>query len=89
VLAALKGVKLIEMERNRQNSFCCGSRAVGNYMQGMAEWSAKERIQEFKATGADLLITACPYCADNFRKVLPAKDKSWVKDIFELVDERT
>jgi heterodisulfide reductase subunit D len=89
LLSSLKGVKLVEMERNRQNSFCCGARATGNYMADMPEWTARERIKEFKATGADLLVTACPYCKENFRQVLPAKEKDRVKDLFELVDERT
>jgi len=85
----LSNVTLVELERNRQNAFCCGARATGNYLPDMDTWSAKERIKEFKATGADLLITACPYCTENFRKVLPPKDKSKVKDLLTLVDERT
>jgi Fe-S oxidoreductase len=89
VLSALKGVKLIEMKRNRQNSFCCGARAVGNYMPKMAEWTAGERLKEFRATGAELLITACPYCKEIFRQTLPEKDREMVKDLVELVDERT
>ncbi|MDD5703154.1 MAG: (Fe-S)-binding protein [Dehalococcoidales bacterium] len=89
VISALSGVKLVEMERNRANSFCCGARTLGNYMPDMPEWTAKERIKEFEATGADLLVTACPYCKDNFRKVLPDKDKGKVIDLVELVDRRT
>ena len=89
VLAALHGVQLIEMERNKQNSFCCGARATGSYMEGMAEWTAGERIKEFRATGADLLVTACPYCTENFRKALPPEEKGRVKDLLTLVNERT
>jgi Fe-S oxidoreductase len=89
VISSLKGVRLVEMERNKQNSFCCGARALGNYMPGMNEWAAKARLKEFEATGADLLITACPYCADNFQKVLGANEKDRVKDLFALVDEWT
>jgi Fe-S oxidoreductase len=89
VIAALSGVELVEMERNRVNSFCCGARTLGNYMPDMPEWTAKERIKEFEATGADLLVTACPYCKDNFRKVLPDEDKGKVIDLVELVDQRT
>jgi heterodisulfide reductase subunit D len=89
VISALNGVKLVEMERNKQNSFCCGARATGNYMPDMNAWTARERVKEFKATGADLLITACPYCTENFRKVMPAKDKGRVTDLLTLVDERT
>ncbi|HJX13775.1 MAG TPA: (Fe-S)-binding protein [Dehalococcoidales bacterium] len=87
VLASLDGVKLVEMERNRENSFCCGSRASGSYFPGMAEWTARERLKDFAATGADLLVTACAYCRDSFRRVMPDGNK--VKDISELVNERT
>jgi heterodisulfide reductase subunit D len=89
VLSALSGVELVEMARNRENSFCCGARALGNYFPDMAEWTARERIKEFQATGADLLITACPYCRENLQKVMAAQDKARVKDLSELVDERT
>ena len=89
VLSLLVGVTLVEMERNRENSFCCGARAVGSYFPDIIKWTAKERLKDFEATGADLLITACAYCKENFQKVLPEKDRNRVKDITELVDERT
>ena len=89
VLASLDGVELVEMVRNRENSFCCGAKALGNYVPNLSKDTARERIKEFKATGADLLITACAYCKDNFQKVMPGKDKAKVKDLMEFVDERT
>jgi len=89
VLTSLDGVELIEMKRNREDSFCCGARVLGNYVPNLSKDTAKERIKEFKATGADLLITACAYCRDNFQKVIPGKDKAKVKDLVEFVDERT
>ena len=89
VLSSLSGVKLVEMARNRQNSFCCGARALGNYFPRMAEYTVRERMKEFHETGAELLITACPYCKEQFQKVMPAKEKDRIKDLLELVDERT
>jgi Fe-S oxidoreductase len=89
VLASLDGVELVEMARNRENSFCCGARVLGNYVPNLSKDTAKERIKEFKATRADLLITACAYCKDSFQKVMPGKDKAKVKDLIEFVDERT
>lgn len=88
-LAALDGVKLIEMERNRRNSYCCGARATGNYLPDMSEFTADERLRDFQATGADLLITACPYCKENFQTALPPEEKARVRDILDLIDERT
>ena len=88
VLSSLDGVELLEMERNRENAFCCGARALGNYFPGMSEQTAGERLREFRATGADQLITACPYCKGIFQKVL-GNEKDRVKDFAEFVDERT
>lgn len=89
VLASLDGVELVEMVRNRENSFCCGAGALGHYVPNLSKDTARERIKEFKATGADLLITACAYCKDNFQKVIPGKDKAKVMDLIEFVNGRT
>ena len=87
VLSSLDGVELVEMERNREDSFCCGARAVGNYFPGFPEENAGKRIKEFKETGADLLITCCPSCQEIFQKVL-GEEKGQVKDLAEFVNER-
>jgi heterodisulfide reductase subunit D len=89
VLASLDGVEMVEMVRNRENSFCCGARALGNYVPNLSEDTARERIKEFENTGADLLITACAYCKDNFQNVMPGKDKAKIKDLIEFVNEHT
>ena len=86
VLSYLDGVELVEMERNRENSFCCGARALGHYLPGFPEENAKKRIKEFEDTGADLLITSCPYCKEIFYKTVG--EEKFI-DLIELVDERT
>jgi Fe-S oxidoreductase len=88
VLSFLDGVELVEMKRNRENSFCCGARAVGNYFPNFSEENARKRLQEFEETGADLLITCCPQCQEVFQKVL-GEENTQVKDLIQLVDERT
>ena len=89
VLAALDGVELVEMTRNREDSFCCGAGVLGEYIPGLSEDTARERLKEFEATGADILVTACVRCQAAFRKVLPAKDRKRIKELIELVEERT
>ncbi len=89
VLAALDGVELVEMARNRENSFCCGARVMGGYIPGLAEDTARDRLKEFEATGAELLVTACASCEEAFQKVMPAGDRWRVRDLTELVEERT
>lgn len=90
LITSFEGVTLLEMKRNRRNSYCCGA---GDGTRGKAfpkysEWVAHERLEEFKETGADILITSCPYCKGIFQKVLPSKQKTKVKDLIEFVNER-
>jgi len=91
VLSFLGGVELIEMKRNRGNAYCCGSGGggKGEAFPVFSTWVAKERFDEFKETGADLLITCCPYCKEAFLRVLPKNAMGKVKDLIEFVDERT
>lgn len=85
-----KGVTLFELKRNRRNSYCCGAGdgTRGKAFPDYSEWIARERFEEFKETGADVLITSCPYCKDMFQRVLPPKQKRKVKDLIEFVNER-
>ena len=87
VLSHLDGVELVEMKRNRENSFCCSARSAGNYFPNFTEENARQRIREFAETGADLLVTCCAYCQEVFQKVMDTGKQ--VKDLIELVDERT
>jgi Fe-S oxidoreductase len=67
VLAGL-GVELVEMERNRENAWCCGAGAgVSQADPDLALWTANERLKEARATGAAALVTACPWCERNFK----------------------
>jgi Fe-S oxidoreductase len=84
ILKSIPGVELVEMERIREYSWCCG--AGGGVREAYPEysnWTATERITEAKSTGAEALVTACPWCERNF---LDAGDMK-VLDIIELVQQ--
>jgi Fe-S oxidoreductase len=87
-LSLLKGVELIEMPRNRSDSFCCGARVVGSYFADHGKAMAKERLDEFYSTEAELLITACPHCREQFRKHVSDGEKNRIVDLVEFVDGR-
>ena len=68
ILQSLPGIELVEMERHRENSWCCGAGAgVSQAYPELALWTANERLQEALATGAAALVTACPWCERNFK----------------------
>ncbi len=87
VIQAIPGVKLVEMERIREYSWCCGAGAfISELDRNVSDYAASDRITEANATGADALVTACPWCEKNFSG---AKDENGetieVLDIVELV----
>jgi len=68
VLQAIPGVRLVEMERIREFSWCCG--AGGGVKSAFPEFAvatARERVREAKETGADTLVTSCPWCEANLQ----------------------
>ena len=67
ILKAIPGIKLVEMNRIREYSFCCGGGGgVRTGKLDFAQATARKRVQEAEVTGAKLLVTACPFCEQNF-----------------------
>ena len=68
ILHHIPGIELVEMERSREHSWCCGAGAgVKQAYPEFALWTAEERIKEAKETGATALVTSCPWCESNFK----------------------
>jgi Fe-S oxidoreductase len=81
------GVELLEMERIRENAWCCGAGAAETTRTSNPDfslWTASERLEEAEATGAEALVTCCPYCEDTFRET--AKAKGYRIKIFDLAE---
>lgn len=88
VIKGVPGVNLVEMERIREYAWCCGAGGgVIDAYPDFARWTALERIEEAKATGAEAMVTACPWCRSNFTNAQnESGDKFKILDIIELVD---
>jgi Fe-S oxidoreductase len=86
ILEAIPGVELVEMPRNRANAFCCGAGAgVKTAFPEFARWVAGERVREAQSTGAEAIVTACPFCEQNLGDATPPDME--MLDILELVRE--
>jgi Fe-S oxidoreductase len=87
ILKAIQGLNFVEMPRTRENAFCCGAgRGTKEAFPQLASFSAKHRLDEVKSIGAELLVSACPWCKNNF--ALAAKETGnpvKVMDIAELI----
>jgi len=67
ILRAIPGLKLVEMEFSGENGRCCGAGGgVKGHYPEMAEQIADKRVLEAVETGADLLVTMCPFCQASF-----------------------
>jgi Fe-S oxidoreductase len=63
VLGAMPGVELVEMERNGEWGWCCGAGGwASEIVPELASFTAGERIEEARRTGADQIVTGCSYC---------------------------
>ena len=50
----------------------------------LALWSANERIKEAQATGAQALVTSCPWCEHNFKDA--AREFGQDIEIYDLAE---
>ncbi|MBD3229143.1 MAG: (Fe-S)-binding protein [Candidatus Lokiarchaeota archaeon] len=89
IINSLSSVELIEMPRNRENSWCCG--AGGGVKAGFRDWAveiASERVKEAEETGAEILLSTCPFCATNLKDAIKATDSNLkFMDLVDLLDQ--
>ena len=76
---------LVEMENIKEKSRCCGSGGGVKSAYGeLSDSIANLRIKEAEETGADLLVSACPFCKLNLSQ---NSDDLEVLDLSEFVLE--
>ena len=87
LLKLIPGIEIIEMDRTREKSRCCG--AGGGLKSGYPDIQneiSQTRIKEAEATGATELVSACPFCYQGLQVGIQALDSKLImRDITELV----
>ena len=90
---ASTGCELVEMSRNRDQTFCCGAGGGRIWMDevGVKERSSEMRIHEAaEINGVQVFVVACPKDATMFKdavKTSGLENQLMVKDLSELVHE--
>jgi Fe-S oxidoreductase len=87
----IPGLKRVEMEGHcRDRSFCCGGGGLMLFYEPDEEQRmGVVRVEQARKAGADVIVTACPYCLTNIEdaiKVAGLEGKMEVLDLVELVD---
>jgi Fe-S oxidoreductase len=89
VLKSIPGVKLTEMTRIKEYAWCCGAGGgVNESNPEFAQWTARERIEEAGSTGAEAIVTACPWCEKTFNEAIRETGSAMkIYDIVELAEK--
>jgi Fe-S oxidoreductase/nitrate reductase gamma subunit len=91
ILQAIPKTKLEEMERSRNTSFCCGGGGGHMWIEEQPGTTKinQMRIEDVLKTGAETVVTACPYCLQMFEEGIEhkgIKDSLKARDLVELVE---
>ncbi len=63
VVASIKGIEVVEMQRNGTKGMCCGAGGARMWMEETIGTKVNdERAMEAISTGASRVATACPFC---------------------------
>jgi heterodisulfide reductase subunit D len=89
ILAKIPQIKVVEMGRIKEESFCCGGGGGARILDKDNSMAiGHERAKEFKKTGAEVLVTSCPLCKSQFREVGKSDGNGiTVKDAVEILEE--
>ncbi len=91
VLKRIPGSEFVEMQDHHENSLCCGGGGGRIWMETpKAERFSDIRLKQAVDVGAQVMVTACPYCITNFTDSslgLPEGQAMEIKAITEIVQE--
>ncbi|HME51476.1 MAG TPA: (Fe-S)-binding protein [Candidatus Lokiarchaeia archaeon] len=82
-------VDLVEMPTIKENAKCCGAGGgVKKAFPDLALEIAKSRVKEAEDTGAQYLVSICPFCHRNLSDALNALQSPLIMiDLIELLDQ--
>ena len=88
LLKAIPGLRLQEMERHRNKSFCCGA---GGGRMWMEETLGDQKINEARADQAlaldpEVIAVSCPFSTIMFEDGLKARDKEETVKVYDIAE---
>lgn len=88
VLKAIPGLRLEEMERHHNKSFCCGA---GGGRMWMEEALGNQKINEARtdqalALSPELIAVSCPFCTIMLEDGLKARDQDEAVKVYDIAE---
>ena len=91
IAKAIPGLTLHEMEKKRENGFCCGAGGGHMWMDDSGGRRINHmRTEQFLETKGDTLGVSCPFCFQMFQDGITAKgvqETKQTKDLAEILAE--
>ena len=89
ILQSIPGLNLIELDRKRERSFCCGAGGGKIWMEEDAPRVNWNRFEEVESKNPDTLAVACYFCDTMFEDAAKhaGNDKMEIKDISMILRE--
>ena len=89
LLRAIPGIRLVEMVHHGPNSLCCGGGGGRMWQELAGELKLAEvRAREATDAGAEIIVTACPYCLimlEDAVKTADLEQRLTVMDLNEVL----
>ncbi len=88
ILNAIEGVQFVEMADNKQDGLCCGGGGGRMWVETeVSDRFSNQRIDQALNTGAETLVTACPFCVVCLEDSVKSRRECdlEVQDIAEIV----
>lgn len=86
ILQAIPGVKLVEMERHKEKSMCCGAGGGGMFKEESGTRINVMRAEQAIQTGATVIGTACPYCMNMLIDGTKAHGQEDVIETYDVIE---
>ncbi|MFZ5753576.1 MAG: heterodisulfide reductase-related iron-sulfur binding cluster [Bacillota bacterium] len=90
VLQAVPGVRVVEMPRHLETSFCCGGGGGRMWLEEHGQKINMLRTEEALSTRSEMICTACPFCLTMLGDGVKTKEQQdfvQVRDIAEVLAE--
>jgi len=92
VLKSIPGLELVEFRKSKADSLCCGGGGGRMWADFDTETDrlAHIRVKEAHENGAEMIVTACPWCLINMIdgvKLANVEDSMKIRDLAELCVE--
>ena len=62
IFTMISGLELVEAEKNRRETFCCGAGGGRMWLHETGTRINQLRARQCAETGTETIVTACPYC---------------------------